>query len=111
MLPTLDPGSVDICVTSPPYWMLRSYLSKDHPLKDRELGQEKTLEAYLENMVRVFRLVRNALADHGTVWLNIGCCEGIARPSRFTLPGRLAPGLQTKSPLGGLEKSVHAERP
>ncbi len=42
LLPTLKPGSVDCCVTSPPYWMLRSYLPKGHPLKAQELGSEPT---------------------------------------------------------------------
>lgn len=52
--------------------MLRSYLPKEHPLKHLELGSEKTPREYVEKMVRVFRLVREVLADHGTVWLNVG---------------------------------------
>jgi hypothetical protein len=52
--------------------MLRSYLPKGHPLKHLELGSEPTPAAYIENQVKVFRLVRDALADHGTVWVNIG---------------------------------------
>ncbi len=71
-LPTLKEGSVDACVTSPPYWMLRSYLPKGHALKPLELGSEPTVEGYIENMVRVFREVWRVLADHGTVWLNLG---------------------------------------
>jgi DNA methylase len=59
-------------VTSPPYWGLRSYLTKDHPDKAREIGQEKTPEAYVETMVQVFREVRRCLHDSGTLWLNIG---------------------------------------
>ena len=42
VLPTLKPGSVDVVCTSPPYWRLRSYLSKGHPLKPRELGSEES---------------------------------------------------------------------
>lgn len=72
VLPTLTPRSIDCAVTSPPYWMLRSYLAKGHPLKSLELGQEKTPAEYVANMVRVFALVRAALADHGTVWINVG---------------------------------------
>lgn len=72
LLPTIAPGSVDCCVTSPPYWALRSYLPKGHPLKPLELGSEKTPAGFVANLVRVFRLVRDCLADHGTVWLNIG---------------------------------------
>src|SRR5438105_482019 len=72
VLPTIAPGSVDCCVTSPPYWMLRSYLPKGHALKPLELGSEKTPGEYIANMVRVFDLVRVVLADHATAWINIG---------------------------------------
>jgi DNA modification methylase len=72
VLPALAAGSVDCCVTSPPYWALRSYLPEGHPLKPRELGSEKTPAEYVARMVEVFRLVRAALAPWGTCWLNVG---------------------------------------
>jgi DNA modification methylase len=72
VLPTIAPGSIDVCVTSPPYWNLRSYLAKGHPLKRFELGNEKTPAEYVANMVRVFSLVRECMADHATCWLNVG---------------------------------------
>jgi DNA modification methylase len=65
-------GTVQMCVTSPPYWGLRSYLPKDHPDKWREIGQEKTPEQFVETLVGLFREVRRVLHDSGTVWLNIG---------------------------------------
>jgi len=71
-LPTLPAGGVDVVCTSPPYFALRSYLPKDHALKRHELGSEKTPEEYVARMVEVFALVKRALADHGTCWLNIG---------------------------------------
>ncbi len=71
-LPTIKPGSIDCTVTSPPYWALRSYLPKGHPLKHLEIGQEKTPQEYIAKMVRVFQLVRDCLADHGTLWVNVG---------------------------------------
>ena len=63
---TMPDGCVQTCVTSPPYWGLRDYGHKD------QLGAEKTPEAYVENMVTVFREVRRILRDDGTVWLNLG---------------------------------------
>lgn len=39
---------------------------------DQQLGLESTPEEYVQNMVEVFRLVRNVLADDGTLWLNMG---------------------------------------
>jgi DNA modification methylase len=57
---------VQMCVTSPPYWGLRDY---GHP---GQLGLEPTPQEYVDNMVEVFRLVRDLLADDGTLWLNLG---------------------------------------
>ena len=59
-------GSVQCCVTSPPYWGLRDY---GH---DGQIGLESTPEAYVVRMVEVFREVRRVLRDDGTLWLNLG---------------------------------------
>ena len=40
--------------------------------KDNQLGLEETPKQYIDNMVRVFRLVRELLTDDGTLWVNIG---------------------------------------
>jgi len=61
------PGeSVQCCITSPPYWGLRSYNVEG------QYGLEKTLEAYIEKMVKVFREVRRVLRKDGTLWLVMG---------------------------------------
>ena len=65
-LKELPSGSVHCCVTSPPYWGLRDYGEDD------QLGLEETPDAYVENMVQVFREVRRVLRDDGTLWLNLG---------------------------------------
>jgi len=39
---------------------------------DSQLGLEPTPEAYVANMVAVFREVRRVLRDDGTLWLNLG---------------------------------------
>ena len=65
-LKELPSGSVHCCVTSPPYWGLRDYGEDD------QLGLESTPEAYVENMVQVFREVKRVLRDDGTLWLNLG---------------------------------------
>lgn len=51
---------------------MRSYLPADHPDKAIELGAEKTPEEYVEKLVEVFRALRRALRDDGTLWLNLG---------------------------------------
>jgi site-specific DNA-methyltransferase (cytosine-N4-specific) len=57
---------VQCIVTSPPYWGLRDYGVAG------QLGLEPTLREFLANMVEVFDLCRELLADDGTLWLNMG---------------------------------------
>ncbi|MGM0843316.1 MAG: DNA-methyltransferase [Bacillota bacterium] len=54
------------CITSPPYWGLRDYGI------DGQIGAEETIDAYIKNLVDVFREVHRVLKDDGTLWLNIG---------------------------------------
>ena len=63
---TLEAGSVQTCVTSPPYFGLRDYGV------DGQIGLESTPEAFVERLVEVFREVRRLLRDDGTLWLNLG---------------------------------------
>ena len=65
-------ASVQCCVTSPPYWGLRSYLPKGHPLKALEIGTEKTPEEYVAKIVAVMAEVWRVLKPDGTLWLNLG---------------------------------------
>ena len=66
ILPTLEPKSIQCCVTPPPYYGLRDYGC------DNQIGLEPTPDAYVEKLVAVFREVRRVLRDDGTVWLNLG---------------------------------------
>lgn len=65
-LRSIEPKSVNTCVTSPPYWGLRDYKEGE------QLGLEDTPEKYVDNLIEVFREVRRVLRDDGTVWLNLG---------------------------------------
>ena len=62
----LPDESVHCCVTSPPYWGLRDYGVEG------QIGLEPTPEAFVANLVGVFRGVRRVLRDDGTLWLNLG---------------------------------------
>ena len=66
VLPTLESGSVQCCVTSPPYWRQRDYGCAG------QIGLESTPEEYVGRMTDVFREVRRALRDDGTCFVNIG---------------------------------------
>ena len=69
------------CVTSPPYYGLRDYGGED-----KQIGLEQTPEEYIQEMVNVFRLVRDNLTDDGTLWLNIGDSYYNYRPGKGGLP-------------------------
>lgn len=71
-LAKLPAGSVQCCVTSPPYWRQRKYLPAGHPAEGFEIGRERTPDAYAACLVDVFREVRRVLRDDGVLWLNLG---------------------------------------
>ena len=56
-----------ICVTSPPYYGLRDYGNEDS-----QIGLEESPEEFIQQLVEVFRGVRDCLTDDGTLWVNIG---------------------------------------
>lgn len=62
----IEEETIDCCITSPPYWGLRDY---GH---EGQLGLEPTPEAYVANLVALFREVRRVLKPTGTLWLNLG---------------------------------------
>ena len=75
-LKTID-SKVRMCVTSPPYYGLRNYGNEDN-----QIGQEDTPEQFIENLVDVFRSVRDVLTDDGTLWVNIGDSYYNYRPGK-----------------------------
>ena len=66
-----------MCVTSPPYYGLRNYGDEDN-----QIGLEQTPEEYIQQLVEVFREVKNVLTDDGTLWLNIGDSYYNYRPGK-----------------------------
>ena len=59
-------NSIHCAVTSPPYFGLRDYGCAE------QIGLEPTPDAYVAELVAVFREVRRVLRDDGTLWLNLG---------------------------------------
>jgi len=62
----LSDGCVDMVATSPPFYGLRDYGS------DGQIGLEETPDQWVASLVAVFRECRRVLADHGTLWVEIG---------------------------------------
>jgi len=87
-LDLLEPKSIHCCVTSPPYFGLRNYnlppsqwleitfsmfgFPVTIPAQECCLGMEQTPMAFVAHIVFIFRKVRTALKDDGTLWLNFG---------------------------------------
>ena len=71
------PQSARMCVTSPPYYGLRDYGGEE-----QQIGQEQTPEEFVDQLVSVFREVRNVLTDDGTCWVNIGDSYYNYRPGK-----------------------------
>lgn len=79
----IDTKSIDMCITSPPYWNLRNYES------EMQLGQEENPDEYINNLCDIFNEVKRVLKENGTLWVNISdtynkkCLQNI--PSKFAI--------------------------
>ena len=103
-------GSVQCCVTSPPYFGLRDYGC------DGQIGLEATPSAYVETMVRVFREVRRVLAKDGTLWMNLGDSYAGSWGSQGRqgdtgqMAGRAVTGHRQKSAISAAQIATHPRR-
>jgi DNA modification methylase len=66
VLRALPDGSVDCCVTSPPYFALRDYGISG------QIGLETSPVEYVERVCALFSEVRRVLVHDGALWLNLG---------------------------------------
>lgn len=66
VLSKLEPNSVDMIITSPPYWALRDYHN------DGQLGHEPTFKEYIIRLADYFNIARDILKTSGTLWINLG---------------------------------------
>ena len=91
-LKTIQTGSVNCIVTSPPYFGLRQYSDEKG-----EIGIEETPEEYAENLVKVFDECWRVLHDTGTLWLNLGDTYAASGGGRQTADRRAASGMLEKN--------------
>lgn len=63
----LPDESIDLVVTSPPYWNLRDYGGIDH-----QIGLEESLTGYLDSLAEALDEMWRVLATWGNVFINIG---------------------------------------
>jgi len=58
--------SIDLAITSPPYWIQRDYGVKG------QIGVEETPDEYIDKLLTAFNELRRVLKDTGSFFLNIG---------------------------------------
>lgn len=131
LLNRLPKASVDLIITSPPYWGLRDYEGEHnweilgewlaespehtHIQPSYEwyvnhggmLGLEPLPEWYVANICSILERAKQALKDQGSLWLNIGDTY-FARWSSIRSNGRQGLGgddrLRRKTPMGGFRQ-------
>jgi site-specific DNA-methyltransferase (cytosine-N4-specific) len=127
VLPTLEPESVDLVITSPPYWGHRTY-GAEHNWKvldawkaeggteDRPpsyewyrahggvLGLEPLPAWFVEHLTEILTLASRCLKASGSMWINIGDTY-FARWASIRTNGRQGLGdqfrLRRRTPMGG----------
>lgn len=57
--------SIDMCVTSPPYWNMRDYGVEG------QLGLEYTTKEFIQSLFDIFHEVKRVLKNEGSLWINI----------------------------------------
>ena len=127
LLPSLDPGSIDLLITSPPYWGHRTYEQEHNWDVFRDwlatgaartdvpgyawyrgsggvLGLEPLPEWYVAHLVEIFERARPALKPAGSLWINVGDTY-FARWASIRPRGRQglggAPRQRRRTPMGG----------
>jgi len=80
--------SVDCVITSPPYWGVREYEGES------VLGQEDTIENFIDNLLDIFAEVKRVLKNEGSFWLNIG--DTYENKNLAGVPWRVATALQDR---------------
>ena len=65
VLASFPPESIDMVITSPPYYMKREYLGGG-------IGLEDTYSEYIDDLVAICQQVYRVLKPTGSFWLNLG---------------------------------------
>jgi DNA modification methylase len=68
----MDDGTVDLIVTSPPYWAQRSYTDDGGSHYAGQIGDEPTYGEFIDNLVACTRDWVRVLKPSGSIWVNLG---------------------------------------
>lgn len=81
VLKSMPDQSIDMCMTSPPYWGQRQY-------EGGGIGLEKNHQDFIKDICEVFLELKRVLKDEGSFWLNIG--DTYKNKSLLGIPWRIA---------------------
>jgi len=82
ILQSFPDESIDMAITSPPYWGKREYENEE------SIGLEKKYTEYIDNLMRVFAVLHRVLKLSGSFWLNIG--DSYLNKNLVGIPWRVA---------------------
>lgn len=68
----MDDASVDLIVTSPPYWAQRSYTDGGGQHYAGQIGDEPTYTQFVDNLIACTRDWARVLKPAGSMWVNLG---------------------------------------
>lgn len=72
----LKPNSINMTITSPPYWGLRDYGKNTEIIWNDgwkgQLGLEPTPDLYIQHLCDIYDKIKKVLKDTGTCWINLG---------------------------------------
>jgi site-specific DNA-methyltransferase (adenine-specific) len=72
VLRKIPDGTIDLVLSSPPFFALRSYLDPDDPAKGDEIGSEATPGEFIDTLLDVTEECLRVLAPHGTLAFELG---------------------------------------
>jgi DNA modification methylase len=99
----IDDKSIDMILTSPPYWDLRDYGVNG------QLGQEKTFQEYITKLCDIFDEAKRILKDSGTCWVNLGdtyISKGVGRHAGYNDPKYKNGRVGRKIEMNALPQSI-----
>jgi DNA modification methylase len=87
-LKELDDNSIQLCITSPPYYQMRDYKIPG------QIGWESSPKEYIDKLTAIFGEVRRVLKPEGSLWINI--TDKIEKKTLLRIPEKLVIALESQ---------------
>lgn len=94
--------SIDLIVTSPPYYGLRTYTDQGHGIAD-QIGGEQSLDDYLNSLIASTAEMARVVKNSGSIFVNLG--DKYAGWGKRTTPVERSGGRWTRTENDGRRRS------